>query len=584
MRTTTQLTENSIKVLESRYLLKNNEGKFTETPQQLFERVARHIAKAELIYGDARTAAKWEKVFCDMMSDLYFLPNSPTLMNAGIPLNQLSACFVLPVGDSLEDIFTSLKHTALIQQSGGGTGFNFSQLRHKGDFIHTTSGNSSGPIAFMKIFDAATDNIKQGGKRRGANMGILNIDHPDIEEFITVKKQEGVLSNFNISVGIYDEFMRAVEENKMWDLKDPNTKKVVRSVPAKELWDKIVNNAWGSGDPGLVFLDTINERNPTPAIGKMMCTNPCGEIPLLPYEACNLGSIDVAKFYDKEKKNFDWEHFGDVVKYSTRFLDNVIDMNNYVIPEIKTIVKGNRKIGLGIMGWADLLTKLEIPYASEKALQLAEELMEFVKKKSDEASEELANERGVFTNWDKSIYAPNRKMRNATRTCIAPTGTISIIAGTSSSIEPHFALAIHRENVLGNQSLYELNDNFVSYLKEHNLYSEEIINEVKKSGTVERTNLPSKVKELFKTSLEIEPHWHIQHQVAFQKHTDNAVSKTINLPQSATVKDVSDAYMMAWKQKAKGVTVYRYGCKSTQVLNSGITESENQVSCKVCAI
>ncbi len=580
----TSLTENAIKVLESRYLLKNNEGKFTETPQQLFERVAKHIAKAELIYNDATTASKWEKIFCDMMSGLYFLPNSPTLMNAGIPLNQLSACFVLPVGDSLEDIFTSLKHTALIQQSGGGTGFNFSQLRHKGDFIHTTSGNSSGPIAFMKIFDAATDNIKQGGKRRGANMGILNIDHPDIEEFITVKKQEGVLSNFNISVGIYNDFMCAVEENKMWDLKDPNTKKNVKTISAKELWEKIVNNAWGSGDPGLVFLDTINESNPTPALGKMICTNPCGEIPLLPYEACNLGSIDVAKFFDKEKKKLNWDHFGEVIKNSTRFLDNVIDMNNYVIPEIKNIVKGNRKIGLGIMGWADLLTKLEIPYASDAALKLAEELMEFVKKKSDEASEELAKERGVFTNWDKSIYAPNRKIRNATRTCIAPTGTISIIAGTSSSIEPHFALAIHRENVLGNQSLYELNDNFVSYLKEHNLYSEEIITEVKKSGTVEKTDLPAKVKELFKTSLEIEPRWHIQHQVAFQKHTDNAVSKTINLPQNASVKDVSDAYFLAWKQKAKGVTVYRYGCKSTQVLNSGITESENQVSCKVCAI
>jgi ribonucleoside-diphosphate reductase alpha chain len=414
-------------------------------------------------------------------------------------------------------------------------------------------------------------------------MGILNIDHPDIEEFITVKHTEGVLSNFNISVGIFNDFMKAVEENKTWDLKHPNTKQTVKTISAKELWDKITNNAWSSGDPGLVFLDTINESNPTPAIGKMMCTNPCGEIPLLPYEACNLGSIDVAKFFNKEKNKFDWDHFADIIKSSARFLDNVIDMNNYIIPEIKNMVKGNRKIGLGIMGWADLLIKMEIPYASEKALKFAEELMEFMKQKSDEASEQLAKERGVFNNWDKSIFAPKREIRNATRTCIAPTGTISIIAGTSSSIEPNFALAIHRENVLGNQSLFELNDNFVSYLKEHDLYSEEIINEVKKTGTVEKTNLPDKVKELFKTSLEIEPRWHIMHQVAFQKHTDNAVSKTINLPQNASVKDISDAYFFAWKEKAKGVTVYRYGCKTTQVLNSGITESENQVSCKVCA-
>ncbi len=577
-----QLTPNAIKVLESRYLLKNSEGKFIETPQQLFERVAKYLSKAELKYNNVAEAEKWEKIFYNMMSDLYFLPNSPTLMNAGASLNQLSACFVLPVEDSLEDIFTSLKNTALIQQSGGGTGFNFSLLRHKGDFISTTTGNSSGPIAFMKIFNAATDNIKQGGKRRGANMGILNVDHPDIEEFITVKLEEGVLSNFNISVGIFNDFMKAVEEDKLWELKDPNTKQTVKTISAKELWSKITNNAWSSGDPGLVFLDTINAANPTPAIGKIMCTNPCGEVPLLPFEACNLGSIDVAKFFDIERKEFDWDHFADIIKNSIRFLDNVIDMNTYVIPEIKELVQGNRKIGLGIMGWADLLTKLEIPYASEKALQFGEDLMRFMQEKSDIASQELANERGVFKNWDKSIFAPNNKLRNATRTSIAPTGTISIIAGTSSSIEPHFALAIHRENVLNNESLFELNENFVSYLKEHHLYTEEIIEEVKKTGSIANTKLPAHVKELFKTSLEIEPHWHIMHQVAFQRHTDNAVSKTINLPEKATIKDVNDAYFLAWKQKAKGVTVYRTGSKTSQVLNSGISQSENQGSCKVC--
>lgn len=578
-----RLTPNAIKVLESRYLLKNNEGNFIETPEQLFERIAKHIAKAEVFYSNTDAAAEWEKIFYKVMSELYFLPNSPTLMNAGAALNQLSACFVLPVNDSIEDIFTSLKYTALIQQSGGGTGFNFSLLRHKGDFIQTTSGNSSGPIAFMKIFDAATDNIKQGGKRRGANMGILNVDHPDIEEFISVKLQEGVLTNFNISVGISDAFMHAVEENKPWELKDTHSKKTVKTISALELWDTITYNAWKSGDPGLVFLDTINNDNPTPAVGEIMCTNPCGEVPLLPYEACNLGSINVAKFYDEKTKKIDWEHLSKIINYSIRFLDNVIDMNNYIIPEIKTMVKGNRKIGLGIMGWADLLIQMEIPYASEKALALADQLMQFVEEKSNQASEELAKERGVFVNWDKSIYAPNYLVRNATRTSIAPTGTISIIAGASSSIEPNFALAIHRENVLNNETLFEVNEYFISYLKEHNLYSEEIISEVQTTGTIANTNLPSPVKELFKTSLEIESYWHIKHQIAFQKHTDNAVSKTINLPETATVKDVSDAYLLAWKENAKGVTVFRYGSKSTQVLKSGTSHIENQGSCKVCA-
>ncbi len=579
----TQLSPNAIKVLESRYLIKNNEGQIIETPQQLFTRVARHIAKAELIYGDAKLAEKWESIFYNMISELYFLPNSPTLMNAGLPLNQLSACFVLPVNDSIEEIFTSLKNTALIQQSGGGTGFNFSRLRQKGDFIQNTSGNSSGPISFMKIFDAATDNIKQGGKRRGANMGILNIDHPDIEEFISVKQTEGVLSNFNISVGISNAFMKAVEQDKNWELKDPNTKQTIKTISAVTLWSMITASAWASGDPGLVFLDTINESNPTPDLGDIICTNPCGEVPLLAYEACNLGSIDVSKFFNAQKKEFDREHFSEVIKNSIRFLDNVIDMNNYIIPEIKTMVKGNRKIGLGIMGWADLLIKMEIPYASEKALEFAGELMKLVEDISDKASQELAKERGVFTNWNKSIFAPDNKIRNATRTSIAPTGTISIIANTSSSIEPNFALAIHRENVLNNESLFEINENFVDYLKQHNLYSEEIIEEVKKSGTIANTILPEHVKDLFKTSLEILPYWHVRHQTVFQKYTDNAVSKTINLPENATISDVSIAYMLAWKDNAKGVTIYRYGSKTKQVLNSGITDAENQGSCKVCA-
>lgn len=576
------LNANALRVLESRYLLKNSDGSIVETPEQLFKRVAHHIANAEHLLNNSEQQLYWEKEFFAVMSRLEFLPNSPTLMNAGLPLNQLSACFVLPVEDSIADIFTTLKNTALIQQSGGGTGFNFSALRHNGDFINSSHGYSTGPISFMKIFDAATDNIKQGGKRRGANMGILNIDHPDIEEFIELKNVEGVLSNFNISVGITDAFMNAVEKNADWELKHPISRKRIKKIAARALWNKIISNAWLTGDPGLIFLDTINESNPTPNIGAINCTNPCGEVPLLPYEACNLGSIDVVKFYDEKKNKIDYERLEKCIVTAIRFLDNVIEVNNYVIPEIKTTVKGNRKIGLGIMGWAELLIKLEIPYASEKAVDLGEELMAFINEKSFDASQKLAEERGVFKNWDNSIYSEQIKIRNATRTSIAPTGTISIIAGTSSSIEPLFALAIHRENVLNNETLTEINEACLSYLKRKNLLTDEIVSEIKKSGSIQNTGLPNEIKELFKTSLEIEPYWHIQHQVAFQKHTDNAVSKTINLPGGATVTDVEKAYLTAWKNKAKGITIYRYGSKSQQVLHSGTDETENQGSCKVC--
>lgn len=576
------LSHNAIRVLESRYLLKNSDGSIVETPEQLFKRVAHHIANAEHLLNNSEQQLHWEKEFFAVMSRLEFLPNSPTLMNAGLPLNQLSACFVLPVEDSIADIFTTLKNTALIQQSGGGTGFNFSALRHNGDFINSSHGYSTGPISFMKIFDAATDNIKQGGKRRGANMGILNIDHPDIEDFIELKNVEGVLSNFNISVGITDAFMNAVEKNADWELKHPISRKSIKSIAARALWNKIISNAWLTGDPGLIFLDTINESNPTPKIGAITCTNPCGEVPLLPYEACNLGSIDVAKFYNEKKNKIDYEGLEKCIATAIRFLDNVIEVNNYVIPEIKTMVKGNRKIGLGIMGWAELLIKLETPYASEKAVKLGEELMAFINEKSFDASQKLAEERGVFKNWDNSIYNENIKLRNATRTSIAPTGTISIIAGTSSSIEPLFALAIHRENVLNNETLTEINEACLSYLKRKNLLTDEIVSEIKKTGSIQNTGLPNEIKDLFKTSLEIEPYWHIQHQVAFQKHTDNAVSKTINLPGGATVADVENAYLTAWKNKAKGITIYRYGSKSQQVLHSGTDETENQGSCKVC--
>ncbi len=573
-----EISANAHTVLKSRYLLKDTGGHVIETPQQLFKRVALHIAKAELEFGGASDAEKWEKKFFQEMNDLKFLPNSPTLMNAGTSSGQLSACFVLPVEDTMEGIFTTLKNAALIHQSGGGTGFNFSSLRPYGDFISANSGNSSGPVSFMKIFDAATGNIKQGGKRRGANMGILNIDHPDIEEFIHVKKDEKELKNFNISVGMFDSFMKALSTNGDWELKHPTSRKVVKKVKAQDFWNKIVQNAWAGGDPGLIFLDTINQANPTPALGSILSTNPCGEVPLLSYEACNLGSLDVSKFINEVSKEIEWKELEDSINTAIRFLDNVVEINDYMLPEIRTVVKGNRKIGLGVMGWADLLMFKEIPYASDEAVLLGKKLMKFMNEKSAEASTLLAKDRGVFKNWEKSIYYPNKPMRNATRTSIAPTGTISIIANVSSSIEPLFALANRRENVLDKETLSEVNSTFVNYLKQKKLFSEEIMEHVLIHGTIANTSLPVNVKNLFKTALEIEPVWHLKHQLAFQEFTDNAVSKTINLPQSATVSDVNDAYLMAWKKKAKGITVFRYGSKHEQILHQGIQQN----SCKVC--
>lgn len=583
------LTENAFRVLRSRYFLKNNNGEIIESPEELFSRVASAIAKAELAYGDEKDRAKWEKKFYEVLTALEFVPNSPTLMNAGTDMNQLSACYVLPVHDDMTGIFTTLLHTALIQKSGGGTGFNFSELRNKSDFVASTGGESSGPISFMKIYDAATDNIKQGGKRRGANMGILNCDHPDIEEFIGMKRDGKTLTNFNISVAVTDDFMNAAASGSEWKLISPHTKEVVKKVNAKDLWDMIIDNAWSTGDPGLIFTDTINKYNPTPALGRIECTNPCGEVPLLPYESCNLGSIDVSKCVI-EKTNgkasvleIDFRKLEDLIITAVRFLDNVIEVNNYLIPEIKNMVTGNRKIGLGVMGWAELLIKLEIPYASEKAIELGDLLMKFINQKSFDASVELANERGVFNNWEKSIYYPQVKIRNATRTSIAPTGTISIIANTSSSIEPLFALAFMREHVLKNESLMEVNRLFIDYIKKNNLYSENIIEKIKYEGVAGSIDeLPLECKNLFKTAMEIDYVWHIRHQVIFQKHTDNAVSKTINLSNSATRDDIANAYRMAWKTEAKGITIFRDGSKGIQVLNKGIHTREDAMTCKVC--
>ncbi len=573
------LSENALKVLQRRYLRKDQSGNLAETPDELFHRVAKAIASAELSWGKQDNVLKWQQEFYQLMSQFLFLPNSPTLMNAGTSLNQLSACFVLPVEDNMDGIFTTLKRAALIQQSGGGTGFNFSHLRPKDDIVTATGGTSSGPLSFIKIFDAATEYIKQGGKRRGANMGILNIDHPDIEEFISAKTTEGSLQNFNISVGITDDFMKILEQKGTWHLIHPNSKQVVKNISAQKLWNEIIEHAWLSGDPGLIFLDTINEKNPTPALGKIESTNPCGEVPLLPFESCNLGSVNLSKLV--KEKTIDWDLLEKIIITAVRFLDNVIEVNQYTIPEIKKIVTGNRKIGLGVMGWAEMLIQLEIPYDSEEAVLLAKKLMQFIEQKSKNASVRLSEQRGSFPNWDKSIFYPHTPIRNATRTSIAPTGTISIIADASPSIEPLFALVYQRHHVLNDENLLSINSFFIDYLKKNNLFSEKILEQVTKEGTIAHIkNIPQNVKNIFKTAMDIDPHWHLQHQVAFQQFTDNAVSKTINLPATATVQDVDEIYRQAWKQKVKGITIFRYNSKKRSTLETGIKSGIK--ACKVC--
>ncbi len=579
----TRISDNALMVLQRRYLQHDGTGVITETPDELFHRVAKSVASAELSWGHRPNAAMWEDKFYTLMRDLLFLPNSPTLMNAGTVGGQLSACFVLPVEDNMNSIFTALKQAALIQQSGGGTGFNFSHLRPKDDLVSATGGTASGPVSFMKIFDAATEHIKQGGKRRGANMGILNVNHPDIEEFICAKREKGILNNFNISVGITDDFMEALEYNAEWDLIHPNSNIIVKKVYAGKLWNEIIESAWQTGDPGLIFIDAINKKNPTPALGKIESTNPCGEVPLLSYESCNLGSLNLSKFIIEEKGRpvLDWRRLEEIIGIAIRFLDNIIEVNNYLFPEIKAMALGNRKIGLGVMGWAEMLILLEIPYESDKAIQLAEEIMKFIQQKSLNASIALAEERGVFTNWEKSIFYPHTRIRNATRTSIAPTGTISIIAGTSSSIEPLFALAFHQRHVLNEEVLYSVNPLFINYLKTHNLYSEKVLDTLVRDGVAENIpDLPSDVKNLFRTALEITPSWHLKHQLTFQQHTDNAVSKTINLPETATQNEVAEIYKTAWRHKAKGITIFRYNSKGKQVLQRGI--SLNVKGCKVC--
>ena len=558
------LSFNALQVLEKRYLLRDENRKIIESPEQLFRRVAKAVASAE----KKNHRKKLEKKFNKMLSNLDFLPNTPTLMNAGTSLGQLSACFVLPVQDSMESIFNSLKALAIIQQSGGGTGFNFSHLRPEGEIVQSTKGTSSGPVSFMEIFNKTTDVVKQGGKRRGANMGILRFDHPDIEKFIEAKKDGKSFSNFNLSVAVTNEFMEAVQKKKDIDLINPRTKKLEKKINAKKLFDLIVENAWLAGDPGLIFLDEINKHNPTPFIGGIESTNPCGEQPLLSYESCNLGSINLANFV--ERKKVDFEKLKKTIQSAVNFLDNVIDVNKYPLKQIENITKANRKIGLGVMGWSEMLFQLEIPYNSIKALDLAEKLMKFIRLEAMRESIVLAKQKGSFPNLEKSIYKDKfHYLRNATITTIAPTGTISIIAGCSSGIEPLFAVTFVR-NILDGTKLLEINPFFEAMARKRKFYSEELMTKIAGKGSIQGfKEIPRDVKKVFATAMDVKPEWHVKMQAAFQKYTDNAVSKTINFSKNASKKEIEKAFMLAWKLKVKGITVYRDKSKKNQVLSFG---------------
>jgi len=627
-----KLTINAVKVLEARYLLKNEKGEIIETPREMFWRVARYVALVDILYDEdvfdinkkqkerdvysdyvPRNVTlskyeremlqraysslnsdramkvsfndvlkildeKWNKIeeiakrFYEIMVNLQFIPNSPTLMNANTSLGQLSACFVIPIEDSIESIYNALKYTALIHKSGGGTGFSFSKLRPQGDIVGSTMGVASGPVSFMQIFDVSTDVIKQGGRRRGANMGILRVDHPDIFQFINAKGFEGKLKNFNLSVAVTDQFMDAVENDEDFELINPRNREVVSRVPARQIWNLIVSQAWKTGDPGVIFIDEINRKNPTPYLGEIEATNPCGEQPLLPYESCNLGSINLSKFV--ENGSINWEKLRKVIRIAVHFLDNVIDANNYPLPQIEYMTKQTRKIGLGVMGFAEMLIKLRVSYASKEALDIAEKVMEFIEKVSHEASADLAKTKGTFYAWDRSIwYEKGIKMRNATTTTIAPTGSISIIAGTSSGIEPLFGLVFIRQ-VLEGTELLEVNQLFEEELRKRNLYSEDIMREVSRTGSIQHLNLPEDIKRIFLTSHDIDYQWHVLMQAVFQKHTDNAVSKTINMRNDATIDEVEKAFMLAYKLKCKGITIYRDRSKREQVLYKGVSDRE----------
>ena len=574
-------TEPALRVLRERYLLRDDRGEVIETPEEMCWRVAQSIAAGEARYGRSPAAVREvAAAFYDMMVDAYFVPNSPTLMNAGKGNGlQYSACYVLPVGDSMEEIFDSVKAAAIIHKSGGGTGFAFSRLRPKDDLVASTGGRASGPVSFLRVFNSATEAVKQGGTRRGANMGILRVDHPDILEFIDCKLDGGI-TNFNISVAITDGFMDALARGEDYDLVNPHNQVVTARLSAREVFERMVRAAWRTGDPGMVFIDRINASpaNPTPSLGVVEATNPCGEQPLLPNEACNLGSLNVSRFArpgENGEWSIDWDEMERVVRLAVRFLDDVIEMNPYPLAVIDETVKSNRRIGLGIMGWADLLFIMAIPYDSQEAIDLADRLMAFVKEKSHDQCGKLAEERGPFPNWSESIYRDVRPMRNSTVTTIAPTGTISMIAGCSSGIEPIFALAFqHRvKNPDGERVLTFVNETFERIAKERGLYSDALKEEIARRGSLHGIpGVPDEAVRVFKTSHEIAHEWHVRHQAAFQRYTDNGVSKTINLPNDATEEDVANAYRLAWELGCLGITVFRDGCKGEQVLNIGVKD------------
>lgn len=603
------LSENAIKVLEKRYLKRDTQGNCIEKPADMFRRVADTVAKGDLKYGATKDdVKKLSDRFYDAITNCQFMPNSPTLMNAGRELGQLAACFVLPIEDSLEGIFETIKNTALIHQSGGGTGFSFSRLRPKNDVVHSTMGISSGPVSFMEVFNAATEAVKQGGTRRGANMGILRVDHPDILEFIDCKADNNKLNNFNISVAITDKFMEAYFNNKDYDLVNPHTKKTTGKLNAKFVFDKIVDSAWRNGEPGIVFIDTMNYDNPTPQIGAIESTNPCGEVPLLPYEACNLGSINLNKMVKENNDgtcSVDWDLLAKTTRTAIRFLDNIITINKYPLPQIAEMVNNNRKIGLGIMGWADMLMKIGISYASEQGTKLASQIIEFIDYESKCESIELSKERGRFANFKGSIYDSEHYLynkykdksagkisdeqwkeldnkikkfgiRNATTTCIAPTGTISMIAGASGGIEPLFGLVFSRL-ILDNTEMLEINPIFKNYMIKHNLYSEELMKKIAIDGSIAHiNNIPENVKKIFVTAHDVTPYWHVKMQAAFQLHTDNAVSKTVNFVESATRDDIKETYILAYKSHLKGITVYRNNSRTFQPMNLKKEEKKSE--------
>lgn len=578
--TAAQLSPNALKVLQARYLRRDaSTGQLLETPTDLFRRVAHAVARAEARYSDPVAAGDWEEKFFEAMTRFDFLPNSPCLMNAGTPLGQLSACFVLPVEDSMEEIFDSLKLMALIQQSGGGVGFSFSRLRPKGAPVRSTGGTASGPVSFMRIFDCATENIKQGGKRRGANMGVLLVDHPDIEEFIDAKRDAQSFCNFNLSVGVTDSFMEAAVADRPWALRQPRTGARVRTVSAAQLFDRIATAAWETGDPGLLFLDAVNRANPTPEVGLIEATNPCGEVGLLPYESCNLASINLSHMVRQDGDGYaiDWEKLSETARLGIRFLDDVVEVGRWPALQIESVSRANRKVGLGVMGFAEMLILLGIPYASDRAVTVADEVMRRLNGEARAASEALAHERGVFPNWERSIYCrQGLRLRNATRTSIAPTGTLSILAGTSAGIEPLFALA-YRRHALENQTLAELNPLFLRYSRERGFFSDQLMKDLMVHGSLaELQGVPQEAQELFRTALEIAPDGHLRIQAAFQQHTDNAVSKTINLPQSATAADIAAIYRRGWELGLKGITIYRYGSKGEQVLELGVGQTPEE--------